>query len=190
MLSIEVVTGVPKMAIGGFAIVTAPTVAELHAVLGAPSRIDDGERPAPVGHRNNQIHVYDTIGLTFIEHHYTRRAQAISCYFETEEPQFRFTPRQPFAGQLVFDSIGMPLGSEERTFLSASPIEFAHWLGGSWSYQFDGFAVHVETRGPKRPSGRRGRVRKVIEVSLSWPHDDWGTPSGTLEPLYVDYTTI
>lgn len=176
-MTCEVVTSDPKVIVGGFTIETAPTVAELHAVLGAPSRIDAGERPAPVGHRNNQIHVYDAMGLTFNEHHSTRRAQEICFWFGTEEPRFRFTPHQPFTGKLVFDNIVMPLDSEERTFLSTSPLEFAHWLGGSWSYRFEGFAVHVETRGPKLGSGRRGRVRKVIEVSLSWPHDDWGEPA-------------
>jgi hypothetical protein len=103
MAVVEVVTSVPKVVVGGFVIETAPTVTELHAVLGSPSRIDSGAQPVPVGHRNNQIHVY--------------------------------------------------------------------------SYQFGGFAIHVHTSGRKLPSGRRSRARQVIEVSISWPHDNWGAPA-------------
>jgi hypothetical protein len=93
---VEVVTNAPKVVVGGFVIETARTVTEFHAVLGSPSRIDSGARPAPVGHRNNQLHE---------------------------------------------------------------------------------FAIHVHTRVRKLPSGRRSRVRQVIEVSVSWPHDNWDSPA-------------
>jgi hypothetical protein len=177
MVSVQVLTDGPKVILGGLVIETAPTVAELHAALGPPSRIDTGELPAPVGHRNNQVHVYDALGLTLNEHHHTRLAQAACCWFGTDEPRFRFTPRQPFAGRLVFGGVVMPLGGDEEAFFAAAPFEFIESLGGVWSVRLAGFSVHVQTRGPKLPSGRRSRLRQVIEVSLSWPHDNWGAPA-------------
>jgi len=70
----------------------------------------------------------------------------------------------------------MPRDGDERAFFAAAPFEFVSLLGGSWSFGFAGFAVHVQTRGPWLPSGRRSRVRQVIEVSVSWPHDNWRSP--------------
>jgi len=58
-----------RVLINEFVVETAPTISELYGVLGRPTRIDSGEQLAPVGHRNNQTHVYDDSGLTINEHH-------------------------------------------------------------------------------------------------------------------------
>lgn len=164
------------MAINGLLIETAPSVDELYAVLGQPSRVDTGERPAPVGHRNNHIHVYDESGLTLNEHHYTRRVQCLSCWFETDDPPYRFTPRQPFTGRLLLEDVEMPLGGKPGEFFAKSPIKFISEFGGIWTYKFDGFDVHVGTRGAKLRSGRRSKVLRITHVNVSWPHDNWGKP--------------
>jgi hypothetical protein len=177
VVTVDMIPDGPRVVVAGLTITTAPTVSELHAVLGPPSRIDNGERPAPVGHRNNQIHVYDGLGLTFNEHHYTRRAQAVCCWFGTDEPRFRFTPQQSFAGRLVFNGVVMPLGGDERAFFTAAPFEFIESLGGVWSVRLAGFSIHVQARGLRLRSGSRSRVRQIIEVSVSWPHDNWGPPA-------------
>src|SRR5262245_24751381 len=165
-----------RVVINGFAIETAPSFPELYDVLGQPSRIDSGEIPAPYGHRNNQTHIYDEAGLTFNEHHHTRRAQAICCWYETADSPFRFTPRQPFTGQLMFENVDMPRGGRPDEYLAVSPFEVVPGFGGIWSYKFSGFDVRVESRGAKLKSGRRNKVRQVAEIWVSWPHDDWGKP--------------
>lgn len=186
MLRVEVMTDGPKVFVGGFAVETAPSVADLYAVLGSPNRIDAGEQLAPVGHRNNQTHVYDGLGLTFNEHHYTRRAQQLCCWFGTDEPQCRFTPRLPFADQLVFGDVVMPPGGDERAFFAAAPFDFVQFIRGVWSVRLAGVSVHVQTRGRLLPSGRRGRVRQVIAVSVSWPHDNWEAPADAEQSIIVD----
>ena len=53
-----------------------------------------------MGHRNNQIHVYDEIGVEFREHHYTRRIMEGTIGFWPEEYVPEFRPRSAFAGEL------------------------------------------------------------------------------------------
>jgi hypothetical protein len=167
-----------QVCIDGFCIQSAPTVAEMHAVLGQPSRIDAGEKPAPAGHRNNRVHIFDDLGVTFNEHHYTQLAQGITCWFDVEEPPFQFTPKCTFQGQLVFERVTMPLGGDVRAFLAASPYAFTDHFAGTWRYEFEGFSVIVASRGTRLPSGRRSKVRRVTDISLSWPHDNWQPPAG------------
>ena len=53
------------------AIASAPPINALIEVLGKASRVDGGVTPAPWGHRNNQIHVFDDLGVYVNEHHFT-----------------------------------------------------------------------------------------------------------------------
>lgn len=170
--TIEVATDPPRVVIDGLTIVSAPTVEKLHVVLGRPGRIESGETPAPVGHRNNQIHIYDQLGLVFHEHHYTRRAESIWCWFEVEDRRYRFTPHESFRGHLLFDGVEMPFGGLETSFLDFSPFHFVRELGDVWNFAFDGFGIFVHSRGPFLPSGRRSKVRRITDVSISWPHDN------------------
>jgi hypothetical protein len=165
-----------RIVVEGLIVETAPTVTELYAVLGPPTRVDSGESPAPVGHRNNQIHIYEDCGLTINEHHYTRRVQGLCCWFETDDPAFRFTPRHAFTGKLMFELVEMPRGGRDEEFVAVSPFRFVPGLGGVWTYKFDGFAVYLDARGAKLKSGRRSKVRRIVMVSVSWPHDNWSMP--------------
>jgi hypothetical protein len=169
--SIVVYTGRPRVDVNGFSIEAACTVHELYAVLGKPTRIDTGETPAPYGHRNNELHVYDGLGVRLNEHHYTRLVQEICCSFETQEPLFRFTPTEAFRGLLSFDGQAMPLGGPERTFLRASPYRFSEVLACHWAFAFGRFGIDLCTRGDKLPSGLRSKSRRIVEVSVSFPHD-------------------
>ncbi len=175
--TIEVATEAPRVVIGGLSIIIAPTVGEMYAVLGRPSRIDSGETPAPVGHRNNQIHVYDHFGLVFHEHHYTRRAQGVWCWFDVSDSSYSFAPHQPIRGRLVFDGVAMPQGGRDIEFSQSSPFEFTPDLGNIWRFAISGFTVFLHSHGPKLPSGQRSKVRRVTDVSISSPHDKWGEPA-------------
>jgi hypothetical protein len=175
---IEVNSHPAAVIVDGLRIETAPPVAELLRAIGTPSRIDTGPTPAPRGFRNNQQHVFDSLGIHVNEHHHTRRAQALGLTLRVDEPRYGFTPKSAFAGQLLFDGVAMPLRATEREFLQASPWPFDHFLAGNWSYKFDGFFVAFDAVGPKLASGHRSKQRMVVDVSVSWPHDPQGHPAG------------
>jgi hypothetical protein len=175
---IEVNSHPPAVLVNGLRIATAPAVAELLRAIGTPSRIDTGPAPAPSGFRNNQQHVFDSLGMHVNEHHHTCRAQALGLTLRVEEPRYGFTPRSAFAGELLFDGVDMPLRATEHEFLQASPWTFEHFVAGNWSYKFDGFFVGFDAVVPKLASGRRSKQRMVVDVSVSWPHDPNGDPAG------------
>jgi hypothetical protein len=165
-----------KICVGALQIDSAPTVPEMCSVLGRPSRVDSGQQEAPYGHRNNQIHIYDDLGVTFNEHHYTQRVQDICCWFQTDDPPFRFTPKGQFEGLLIFEDVVMPNGGDVREFFSQSPFNFDDRFGGSWLYRFGDFSIYLDSRGDKLPSGKRSKKCKVQYLSLSWPHDPRQAP--------------
>jgi hypothetical protein len=159
--------------VNSFFIQKAPALEEVYKVLGKPNRIDIGQTPAPYGHRNNHIHVYDELGLKINEHLFTGRIQEICCSFETEEPLYRFTPITPFKGSLTFDSQSMPLGGVVNSFLQVSPLPFEAQFGDAYFLKFAEFSIYLISRGDKLRSGRRSKSKKRVEMSISLPHDDW-----------------
>ena len=172
-MTIEVSTADQRVAINGWAVATAPTVPELHLVLGTPSRVEDGYPPAPVKHRNQQVHVYDALGLDFIEHHYTRRITQVRCWFDVTEPQFHFTPAFAFGGRLIIDGVTMPAHPTEVEFLATRPPAMRRVIAGIWASKVGGIYLGIGARGRRLPSGRRSKTRQVEDVSIGWPHDDW-----------------
>lgn len=62
--------------------------AEFHALLGDPDRICSAGPPPAYGHRNNQIHLYDSRGLYFNEHHSTRLVQEFVIVFDPRSATF------------------------------------------------------------------------------------------------------
>lgn len=178
-LSLSVTSEKPALHVNGCSIVTAPTVEEMYAILGEPTRIDSGESPAPVGHRNGRIHIYDELGVTINEHHYTYRIQSLMCWMNVVDTEFRFVPEQAFSGTLSVDGSDLRLGGNVRDFFASSPVEFGDGWGGSWSFRVGGFCVFLSSQGHRLRSGRRSKVRHVATVSLSWPHDSWQKPHAT-----------
>ena len=145
----------------------------LHEILGIPDRIDDSASPAPVGHRNNQIHVYDDLGLYFHEHHWTRLAEDLVFVFWPEEQCHRFAPRRAFSGHLQLRDYLVPAGASESEFVRDCPMPFDRWLAGSWRAGTDRFRVGMNSKGAKLKSGRRSQRRRVVSIDVSWPHDPW-----------------
>lgn len=107
---VEVEVRLDGMLIGGHSIPEAVQPSWLHGVLGFPDRIVDPAPPPPVGHRNNQIHVYDDLGLYFHEHHWTRLAQDLVFAFWPEEERHAFTPCRAFSGHLKLHDYLVPAG--------------------------------------------------------------------------------
>jgi hypothetical protein len=161
--------------INGTPVETAPTTQELHAIVGTPARVVD-PCAAPVGHRNNQIHVYDELGVYFIEHHYTRRIQGGTVVFWIDEQGYRFTPSTNFNGKLILASYSVPAMPPLLAFLKACPIPFSPFVGGSLFAKNGEYAIHIESQGMKLRSGRRSKVRTLVDLSFSWSHDNWAHP--------------
>lgn len=163
----------------GTVIPTAPSVADLRAILGSPSRIVEPKMRAPVGHRNNRLHVYDELGLVFWEHHYTRRidqCKIVLCPDELQLPGDQPPPRH-FPGTLRVGGFVFPPGVVDReTILNACPILRPTGLRGSKLEE--GFAAHITSSGYKLPRGGRTKRERVLSLELSWPHDPWGDPVG------------
>ena len=63
--------------INGELVNAAKPVDFFHQLMGLPSRVLAAGAPAPAGHRNNQIHCYDDLGITLNEHHYTYQIHSI-----------------------------------------------------------------------------------------------------------------
>jgi hypothetical protein len=175
---IEVRRDPPAVIVNGFRIETAPPVAELLGVIGMPTRIDTGPTPAPPGFRNNQQHVFDSLGVHVNEHHHTRRAQAMGIALSVDERRYDFTPSSSFTGELLLDGVHMPLRATESQFLDAAPWTFEQFLAGEWHCDFDGFSVGFSAVGAKLASGSRSKRRVVVDVDISWPHDPHGKPAG------------
>lgn len=163
--------------INGAAIGSAPSVAELHALLGPPSFIAEPKTPAPVGHRNNQWHVYETAGVLFYEHHYTRRVTGCSVVFQPEDIEVPVVLPQPFAGRLQLGNIELPPDIGMKDIRRKCGIEFKASLGNSLIARRERFAVMLIFKKAKRPSGRLGRALRLVSIELSWPHDPWGEPA-------------
>jgi hypothetical protein len=76
--------------------------------------------------------VFDELGVTFHEHHYTFLVEEVACWFNTNDPQYRFAPKSDFRGKLILDGVEMPLRDDVREFLIVAPREFGGGFGGSW----------------------------------------------------------
>ena len=159
--------------INGLAIKAAIQPARLWDVLGEPSRIVDPAPPAPFGHRNNQIHVYDQLGLYFNEHHFTRLVQSLTFVFVPAEHRYTFCPSQSFAGRLLLGGYEVRPGASESDVIRGTAIPFRRSLAGQWRTGGDGFGVGLSAVGAKIPSGRRSKNRRVVSVDVAWPHDPW-----------------
>lgn len=154
-------------------------MAELHALLGLPSRIVEPVTPAPVKHRNNQMHVYDPFGVYFNEHHQTRRIQGCEIVFWPEEYGVPFKPTESFRGLLQIAGYEVPIRPDLLPFLKDCPVAFKPVLGGWFRAERDGHFVIVTAKGERLRSGRRSKSLRLVDMSLSWPHDPWGTPVAT-----------
>ncbi len=170
---VEVIVELHRTVINGIEITAAVQPTSLWAVLDQPDRIVDPAPPAPYGHRNNQVHVYDRLGLHLNEHHFTRLIQGINFVFWPEEEGYRFTPAQPFSGRLLLGGYEVLPGASESDLISRSRLPFRSVLAGHWLASRDGFSVGIAAKGPRTASGRRSARRRVVGIDLAWPHDPW-----------------
>lgn len=165
--------------IGGKLIDAAPSVAQLHAMLGPPTRIVGPVKPAPVGHRNNQIHVYGRDGICFYEHHYTRRLSGCLILMVPEEhTEFSLNQCARFSGTLDIAGHELSASTDLQSFFRDCPVTFEPTMLGWLRAMEDEFSVILDLKGRRLPSGRRSKLLRLASISLDWPHDPWGEPAG------------
>jgi hypothetical protein len=147
-------------------------VRDFHAILGEPTRIVAAGRPAPAGHRNNQLHFYDDDGLYLIEHHYTYTIRSVSFVLWRDEAIHK--PTRELSGEFLVGGVPVNAGIAERELI-ASSIPFEGRVRGDWSWRAGGLYVGFRSRGRKCPSGRRASTRYVIAVSVCLEGDPFET---------------
>jgi hypothetical protein len=159
--------GLDGVVLNGYPILEGVPPDRLHEILGPPDRIVDPATPAPFGHHNNHIHVYDFLGLYFHEHHYTRLAEDLVFVFWAEEQGYRFSPRQSFSGCLHLNGYRIPVEAIESDVLRDSSIPFERHFRGNWRTKADKFSIGMCTKGARLKSGRRNSRRRVVRVRLA-----------------------
>ena len=143
-----------------------------HDLLGPPSRIEAMGLPAPIGHRNNQVHFYDDLGLYLNEHHDTFLIQAVTFVLWCEEAAFR--PKNEIKGDLRIGGIVLTPGMTESDMRN-STIPFVEQLRGTWHFKSNDLWIGFHSKGETAPSGRRSKRRRIVSASVCFKHDPWDT---------------
>lgn len=144
---------------------------EYTAVLGVPTRTEEPSPLAPYGHRNNQIHLFDDLGLYLIEHHAMRAIGSVVFVLWLEESPFR--PAREFAGLLKIDGVTVFPGMLVKEF-SCSNIPFVGPVLGLWSAKKNGVWIGLCARGIRQKSGRRGKRLRFESVSVCFSSPERG----------------
>ncbi len=129
--------------------------------LGNPDRTIEEGSPAPYGHRNNQVHVFDRFGFYLTEHHSSRMIESINFVLDVRDSPFPI--EQEFSG--VIDLFGNEIraGSQESELAGAG----LKWhLPGEYGFGNDRCWIGVSTMGRKGRDGKRRKPRFVVRVSV------------------------
>lgn len=128
------------------------------STLGPPDRTIAAGPPAPVGHRNNHVHLYDRLGLYLNEHHATREIQAVSFVWNLERGPF--PPRNPFCGTI---RLGETIVEPSVSYQGLLNMGFQRWLGSEFSLRYGRFYVSTQSRNYRRHSNLQ---LEGLQVSL------------------------
>lgn len=144
--------------LAGLSIQHAMPASAFHDLLGSPDRIIAAGPPAPVGHGNNHIHIYDELGVYINEHHFTYLLSSVTFVLD---PTFSsFPPTNPFSGTLTVGDLDITEPFHEREIVQ-SGLQFHSRLRGSWT--LDGDLTNWISLDSKR--------KIVNSVSVCLPHD-------------------
>jgi hypothetical protein len=136
---------------------------EYIAVLGSPVRVVEPSPPAPYGHRNNQVHLFDALGLYLIEHHATRLVDAVVFVLWFEESAFK--PACEYSGELTIGGVRFFPGMTPRDY-SGCTIAFEGPILGLWNAKRGRIWIGLNAKGMRQPSGRRGKQLRFVDVSF------------------------
>ncbi|MEP3480220.1 MAG: hypothetical protein ABJZ55_13295 [Fuerstiella sp.] len=147
-----------SLVLAGLSIPHALPASAFHDLLGAPNRIIAAGQPAPVGHRNNHIHIYDDLGIYINEHHYTYLLSSVT--FVLDLARSSFPPLNPFCGRLEIGDLQIAQPFPENDIVQTG-LPFHAKLKGSWT--LDGDSTHW--------IGLNSKRNLVHTVSVCVPHD-------------------
>jgi hypothetical protein len=136
---------------------------EYATVLASPVRVVEPSPPAPYRHRNNQIHLFDELGLYLIEHHATRLVDAVVFVLWLEESAFK--PDCEYSGTLEIGGVRFFPGMTPQDY-SYGTIAFEGPLLGLWNAHRDGIWIGLTARRIRQPNGRRGKRLRFVDVSF------------------------
>jgi hypothetical protein len=137
--------------------------AQYAVVLESPVRVVEPSPPAPYGHRNNQIHLFDEIGLYLIEHHAARLVDAVVFVLWKEESAFK--PEREYFGELRIGGVRFFPGITPRDY-SGGTIAFDGPVLGLWNARRDRIWIGLNAKKLRQPSGRRGKRLRFVDVSV------------------------
>lgn len=130
-------------------------------ILGLPSRTIDAGPPAPYGHRNNQVHVFDSEGIYLTEHHASRLIESVNFIFDPADSAFPI--ERAFDGNLEVD------GQTIRAGMSEGSIESDHLtrdLPGEYSVKLKNCWIGISALGRRDARGKRRKPKYVVRVSV------------------------
>lgn len=136
---------------------------EYSQTLGVAPRIVDPSPPAPYSHRNNQIHIFDEIGIYLIEHHATRLIDAVTFVLWLEEAVFK--PAREFQGQLTIGGVRFFPGMMENDYVGGT-IAFEGPVLKTWKASRGGIWIGITGQGIRGRSGSRGRRLRLVDVEV------------------------
>jgi hypothetical protein len=136
---------------------------EYAAVLESRVRVVEPSPPAPYGHRNNQIHLFDEFGLYLVEHHATRLVNAVVFVLWLEESVFK--PAREYSGELTIGGVRFFPGMTPQDY-SGGTITFQGPVLGLWEARRKGICIGLNAKGMRQPSGRRGKRLRFVDVSV------------------------
>jgi len=136
---------------------------EYAAVLASPVRVVEPSPPAPYGHRNNQIHLFDELGLYLIEHHATRLVDAAVFVLWLDESAFK--PACEYSGELEIGDVRFFPGITPQDY-SRGTIAFEGPVLGLWKAHRDGIWIGLNAKKLRQPNGRRGKRLRFVDVSI------------------------
>lgn len=158
---IEAVAAADGLTINGQVFNKKLPLERLQIVLGLSSRTIDPGPPAPYGHRNNQVHVFDSEGIYLTEHHASRLIESVNFVFDPSDSPFPI--ERAFSGSLKIDGQLIRVGMSERD------LDLAHLsrdLPGEFSVKHENCWIGVSTMGRRDSHGKRRKPRRVIRVSV------------------------
>jgi hypothetical protein len=134
--------------------------ARYQGVLGLPSRTIDAGPPPPVGHRNNQVHVFDFEGIYLTEHHSSGLIESVNFVFDPVDSPFPIGAA--FGGNLDVDGQLIRVGTMEQDIDSGLTRD----LPGEYSVKHTNCWIGVSAKGRRDSLGKRRKPRYVVRVSI------------------------
>jgi hypothetical protein len=158
---IEAVAGADGLTINGQVFDKKLPLERYEQILGLPSRTIDAGPPAPVGHRNNHVHVFDSEGIYMTEHHASRLIESVNFVFDPADSPFPIGGT--FHGNLEVDGQRIRSGMLERDL---DPAQMTRDLPGEYSVKHKHCWIGISAQGRRDSHGKRRKPRYVVRVSV------------------------